>query len=250
MEKIIARRSKTGTVLIITLVIAVVVFFALWIVARLTGAFVNYRVVSGAMEPQLRMDETFFASNLRQPTNGDAICFRHFDSSLGSDQIFVFRLFGMPRDRVEFKDGTLLINGRQAAPDGHFSFQYIIPKSSQSVAVEKFKIPEHEVLELSDSTRLVTLQPHKAKDPAIKARRFLLPEDFADEYIQKKWGQPWNADHFGPVTVPEGHWFLVGDNRKNALDSRYIGFVSQDAFVGTVLRDAIGNEQLAISNWQ
>ena len=41
------------------------------------------------------------------------------------------------------------------------------------------------------------------------------------------------ADNFGPVTVPEGHFFMMGDNRDRSNDSRLdVGFVPFENFVG------------------
>ena len=39
-------------------------------------------------------------------------------------------------------------------------------------------------------------------------------------------------DSFGPVTVPEGHYFMMGDNRDNSSDSRYFGPVQRRQIIG------------------
>ena len=40
---------------------------------------------------------------------------------------------------------------------------------------------------------------------------------------------------YGPVTVPEGHYFMMGDNRDNSEDSRYWGFMPADYIKGKAL---------------
>ena len=42
-------------------------------------------------------------------------------------------------------------------------------------------------------------------------------------------------DNFGPVTVPEGKYFVLGDNRNSAQDSRYLGFINKSDYLTTLL---------------
>jgi signal peptidase I len=40
---------------------------------------------------------------------------------------------------------------------------------------------------------------------------------------------------FGPVTIPPEHYFLMGDNRDNANDSRFRGFIAEEEILGRMI---------------
>ena len=61
------------------------------------------------------------------------------------------------------------------------------------------------------------------QDPRVYPRSVFLP----DGYRQR--------DNFGPITVPDGHFFFLGDNRDNSNDSRFWGPVPADYIKGRAL---------------
>ncbi|MBW2636913.1 MAG: signal peptidase I [Deltaproteobacteria bacterium] len=62
---------------------------------------------------------------------------------------------------------------------------------------------------------------------------------YKDNLIYPRAMQP--RDNFGPVTVPEGSLFVMGDNRDQSLDSRFWGFVN--------LKDVLGQAFIIYWSW-
>ena len=156
------------------------------------------------------------------PDRGDIVV---FEGPGGAD--VVKRVIGLPGDTIAVEGGRLTLNGqlvqRERVDD------YIMPISANSPCRV---VPPAEAM-----TRLT---PEGEQGCVYPAYRESLPGGPAYVVLDQTDVSP--ADNFGPVIVPQGGLFVMGDNRDDSLDSRYqveaggMGFVPVDRVVGRAER--------------
>lgn len=131
-----------------------------------------------------------------EPERGDVIVFK-LPSDNRTD--YIKRLIGLPGDRIQMKAGRLYINGEMVE---RTFVERFVQRDSTGAAVRYDKYTEtlpngvrHTILEMSDD----------------------MPYDNTSEFV-----------------VPEDHFFMMGDNRDNSMDSRVlkIGFVPKVNLIG------------------
>jgi signal peptidase I len=127
------------------------------------------------------------------PQRGDIVVF----FSPYDGQRLVKRVVGLPGDTLELRNNVLILNGE--------------PVEYKPLALSELRdaSPAERAGEVFAAEQLPG-QPHAvAGIPAVAARR-----------------------DFGPYRVPEGQYFMMGDNRDNSFDSRYFGPVERWRIVG------------------
>ena len=131
-------------------------------------------------------------ARLGDPVRGDVVTF--FSPRDGTR--LIKRIVGLPGDVVEMRDERLYINGEAQ----HYS-------ATQSI---REQLQYGGQIDGVSATERLTGREHRMQVlPAVNARR-----------------------NFAPLTVPAGQYFMLGDNRDNSEDSRFIGFVPRDKLIG------------------
>jgi len=166
-------------------------------------------VPTGSMKPTILEGDRVFVNKLAydlkvpfttchlaqwsNPRRGDIVVF----VSPHDGQRLVKRVVGVPGDTVELRDNALVLNGQPV------QYRPIADELLRDVTVTDRATDVFAIEQLAGHGHAV------AAIPSVAARR-----------------------NFGPYRVPEGPYFMMGDNRDNSFDSRYFGAVERKRIVG------------------
>jgi signal peptidase I len=161
--------------------------------------------------PQWGWEEALFP--MRRVTRGDIIVFR-FPLDRNTD--YVKRCVALAGDTVEMRDKRLFVNGRLVT--GAFEHHKMDAASEPLAGPWPLTRNPGEREGLSYDTPLEW--PYA--QPNVQAMDQQGLESLRGGF----------RDHLGPVTVPKGFVFAMGDNRDNSSDGRYWGFLPADHLRG------------------
>lgn len=169
-------------------------------------------IPSGSMRPNLLEGDVVFINriaydlklpltevalaHLGDPRRGDIVTF----FSPADGKRLIKRLVALPGDVVEMRDKQLIINGEWA---------------------------DYEMQQ-------VTAEPmgNGASLPALRVTERLEGNQRTVQWLS---GVN-NASGFGPLTIPPGQYLMLGDNRDNSADSRFIGLIPRKVLIGRAER--------------
>jgi len=192
---------------------------AIYLVIR-TFLVEAYRIPSGSMIPTLLVGDWLFVNKLvygptipftnshlpgySQPKRNDVVVFvspPQVDQPEDPTPTLVKRLVGMPGDTLYMRGGLLYVNG--------------LPQRQGFAATTNAVDPSE-----ANSTSDLFVWQHRIE---LKNSRFGAPPEVATH------------DNWGPLVIPRGNYFMMGDNRYCSKDSRYWGLVPHDNVRGKPL---------------
>lgn len=185
-----------------------------------------FKIPSGSMIPTLLVGDFILVNkftygirlpvintkiiDVNTPKRGEVMVF-HYPDDPSLD--YIKRIVGLPGDTVRYRDKRLTINGQPVKTSDIGSYTYL-EGGLNLVSGERYKESlddhSHEILVIPDlpSVQVSSIKPFQYRDNCV-----------------------YNDNGF-TCKVPQGHYFMMGDNRDSSSDSRYWGFVPENNIVG------------------
>ena len=216
-------------------------FFPVVVVVLALRAFVfePFRIPSDSMMPTL-LDGDFiivnkYAYGLRlpvlnkkfvaigEPGRGDVVVFRYPPNPQVN---YIKRLVGLPGDHVQVRDDKLIVNGVPVATTDRGLFDDGCYQGLH-LAEEQLGTHHHQIM-FCPTPGDISVEPLPGCDRHQLTRGYVCVEPQGP-------GLP-DRNDFSEITVPPGHYFMIGDNRDNSADGRVWGFVPEENLVGKATR--------------
>jgi len=184
---------------------------AFWIVlpdlVKLNRPYEFYKIPAGSSMPTLMPGDQIVADlnayKHRSPNRGDLIVFKYPDDK---NQIYIKRIVGLPGDTIEVRDKRVIVNGS------------LIPIKSPPKQMQWVES------ELKNTGNWRT---------GMKLYKERLGTN--DHWIiQDTLSAPF-TNNFPQTSVPDRHYFVMGDNRDHSNDSRFLGTLPSESIVGKAI---------------
>jgi signal peptidase I len=190
--------------------------------------FNRFKISSPSMTPTLPVGMTFSVLSADSFSVNQIIAFnppgRNFPG-LDTSSVWVCRLVGVPGDKLQMIKGRLMLN------DQLYPFSIALKHSyrvTTSMPLNEKRIIDFEYSQAGTDEYIFYLGISEIdqlkKNGAVNKieSRILEPEDESTDGDIFVGG---NRDSWGPLIIPPENYFVLGDSRHNALDSRYLGYI-------------------------
>lgn len=209
-----------------------VFLLAVWLIGSITHALELYTISTTSNQPTYRPGDVVIASNLVKPARNRFIVFKTKDK-----REWIFRCIGIPGDIIELKNTALYVNNQLQdepfAANEYFIHNRDLKKIAGFVAKNKNTVKPM----AGDTLSVITLTKPEVKAYHVSVAICALspgrisPNVFIDF---RRW--MYNEDNLGQITVPRDSYFVLGDNRHDAYDSRFLGYVKAEDVISTVIK--------------